>query len=1137
MKPLRSLALAAVLMSGAAMGAFAQSAVDGAVGGIIHDPSGAVVPGAQITVTNNGTSASQTVKADDQGYFRAIHLQPGSYTVEVTSAGFGTYKSTAVVVQVGLLTNVDANLAAAGTSTEVTVSSEVPAINTTSPDFNSVIEQHVLQNLPVNNYRWSSYAALTPGVVSNSDGFGLLSFRGQSVLQNNITIDGADDNQAFFAEERGRTRAGYSTAQSSIQEFQVNTSNYTVEYGRAVGGVVNSVTKSGTNQFHGDLYFRDRDAGWGSKSPTTQLTTVTSSGPVTNVIKPKDWRKQFGGAVSGPIIKDKLFFLLAIDKFKRNFPGTGVASSPATFFAAPDAALPTGKTCGASSTIPNPSGPGTITNPALPSTVDQSNCTLAQLYLGNYNQYANAVPLYNAGLTALNTMLGAVPRTGDQNIFFPKIDWQINGRNHATFEVNRLNWASPAGIQTQATNTYGTRSFGDDFVKLTFGVAKLDTTITSNLVNEVRYQYGRDFEYEFAQTPATAYEQNYIQRARGGTYTNPLGLPPNVGITNGFNFGTQTFLQRQRYPDERRWQVADTANWTRGSHNVKFGMDYLHTYDLSQNLRSQFGSFSYSTVGQYLSDWYLGQSTDPNVYNKAKNYSSFQQAFGPTAFQFVTHDIGIFAQDEWKATPNLSITYGLRYELQLFPSPYAGLPVTGGNFGTNAIAQTGVMPSDKNNIAPRVGFAWDPFGTGKTSIRGGFGLFYGRTINSTIYSALTSTGNATQVNGVPVSQLTFNYTSSQSGAPAFPAVIASVGSAGAAPASTYFAPGFQNPYSEQFDLSIQRSIGWKTTVGVSYIGALGREMPNFVDANLPTPTTSVTYTVSDSTGKGPLANGSKLTTRFYAKGATGTVAAGVNGPNAYASSQRPNPVFGAVTAIVSNASSSYHGVVLEAKHQVTNGLSFDVNYTYSHALDNGVNSTTFTSTNAYTDPLNTAADYGNSDNNVPQRLVMYAVYQTPKFVHGPLGYLTNSWEVSPSFAAQTGLPYSLASTGTPTTALGDNGSTLSAIGGGINGSNGAFRIANIGRNTYKLPRTMVADLRISKRFDIREGMNLELLAESFNIANHYNTTGVTTTGYSIGTSATANTLTYSSAFGTRTSVNSNLAYSPRQVQLGARFHF
>ena len=156
-----------------------------------------------------------------------------------------------------------------------------------------------------------------------------------STLQNNNTVDGADNNQAFFAEERGRTRAGYSTAKAGVQEFQVNTSNYSVEFGRAVGGVVNTVTKSGTNALHGEAYFFDRDNNWGATNPYTTLTKPTDTPGVfaTTPYKPKDWRKMIGTGVGGAIIKDKLFFFFAYDFYKRNFPGLGVASSPAKFFA------------------------------------------------------------------------------------------------------------------------------------------------------------------------------------------------------------------------------------------------------------------------------------------------------------------------------------------------------------------------------------------------------------------------------------------------------------------------------------------------------------------------------------------------------------------------------------------------------------------------------------------------------------------------------------------------------------------------------------------------------------------------------------------------------------------------------------
>ena len=499
----------------------------------------------------------------------------------------------------------------------------------------------------------------------------------------------------------------------------------------------------------------------------------------------------------------------------------------------------------------------------------------------------------------------------------------------------------------------------------------------------------------------------------------------------------------------------------------------------------------------------------------------------------MTHDIAGFIQDEWKATRRLSLTLGARYELQLLPSAFSTV-------ANPLLPQTSNLPTDKNNIAPRVGFALDPYGNGKTAFRGGFGVFYGRTINSTIYSALTGTGNLTTANGIPVSQTTFSYTASTSGAPNFAQVIANAGAAGTAPSATYFDRGFQNPLSYQFDLAVQQDLGYHTNMALTYIGALGRQGANFVDANLPTTSQTITYRVVDSTGVGPLANGSNITTRFYNKtaGTCTTPNGSTYGSSITTGSGRPNQCFGTVTDIISNANSSYHALSAQLKHQLTNGLSLEANYTWSHSLDNGVNGTTFTSSNALTDPANPRADYGNGDNNVPNRLVVYAVYQTPKHFHGALGLLLNDYEIAPSFAGQSGLPFSATTSGTPTTAQTSAGNNQSAIGGGLNASNGAFRIPGVGRNSFTQQRTLVADLRASKRFTLRDGMGLELLIESFNIANHQNVTGVNGTAYTIAATGTAQpTITANTAFNTRTSVNSNLAYSPRQVQVGARFHF
>src|SRR5579859_1968455 len=292
---------------------FAQSTTEGAIGGTVYDAAGAVVPNATIVVHNNGTNAEQQATTDTSGYYRVRQLQPATYTVTVNSSGFAPYKAENVIVQVGSLTDISPRLGVAGSAETVSVSGETPEVNTTSADFAPVVDAIQVQNLPINGGRWSEFALLTPTVLNNGSGFGLISVRGISVLLNNNTVDGADNNEAFFSEERGRTRAGYSTPKTAVQEFQVNTSNYSSEYGRAAGAVINTVTKSGTNAIHGEAYFYDRDNVWGAINPFTKLAVSTPSGFQQVPYKPTDWRKISGFGVGGPAIKDKLFWNLTFD--------------------------------------------------------------------------------------------------------------------------------------------------------------------------------------------------------------------------------------------------------------------------------------------------------------------------------------------------------------------------------------------------------------------------------------------------------------------------------------------------------------------------------------------------------------------------------------------------------------------------------------------------------------------------------------------------------------------------------------------------------------------------------------------------------------------------------------------------------
>ena len=381
--------------------AHAQSAVDGAIGGTVYDASGAVMPNAKILVVNEGTNLQFEATSDQQGNYRILHLQPANYTVTISAAGFNDYKGQHTVVSVGSLTSAEPHLTVGSAGQTVEVTGESPLINTATPEVASTTTR-------LRPTRCPSTAAAGPVLPCSRrvrwyrtrPASVLVSFRGTSELLNNNTVDGADDNQAYFSEERGRTRLQYSTSEEAIQEFQVNTSNYSAEYGRSAGGVINTVTKSGTNQIHGQAFFRDRDNGWGALN---QYTTLPVQDPTTKtftntVYAPKDWRKQWGFGVGGPIMKNRIFWFYAYDQSKRNFPGTARANNSTNFFATPAASV---SSCSSA-------------------TGASKDVCLMQTDLG-LPTYAAALAQYNTSFSGLiNGVFGSVPRLGDQMINFPK---------------------------------------------------------------------------------------------------------------------------------------------------------------------------------------------------------------------------------------------------------------------------------------------------------------------------------------------------------------------------------------------------------------------------------------------------------------------------------------------------------------------------------------------------------------------------------------------------------------------------------------------------------------------------------------------------------------------------------------------
>jgi hypothetical protein len=1097
-------ALVFALLTGPAL---SQSTVDGAIGGNVYDAATNLVAGAAVDVLNQATAADLKAATDKSGYFRAQHLQPGLYTVTITMPGFATYTVHDVLVEIGNLTELSPtpHLTIGNVTQNVSVSDEQPAVNVTSPEIATVLDQNAIDNLPINGRRWTDFTLLTPGVVANSAGYGLISFRGISVLLNNNTIDGADNNQAYFSEERGRTRAGYSTSQATIQEYQVNTSNYSAEYGRSAGGVVNVVTKSGTNALHGELYFYDRDNEWGTLNPFNTLTTQVAGTNtfVTNVYNPKDWRKIWGFGVGGPLIRDKLFFFYAYDQFRRNFPATAKVGSPATFFATPDLAAPL-TTGGIATTC-------TATGTAAANTLDGQICVFQKRL--NYVDYSYAATQYISGLQEIaNGDLGTVPRTGNQEINFPKLDWQINEKNHVSFEYNRFRWDGPGFIQQTTSADVGANDYGNDFVKIDWGVTRLVTVLTNTMTNELRYQYGRELDDEYANKP-NAYESQIA---------NSFGVAPRIVLdgSTGVDLGNPEYLDRIAYPDERRNQVADTVNWSKGNHAIKFGVDFNHVNDVSNNLQYQKGSYEYPFIYNYLTDYYEAISGHPQATCSSTRtgtgtdgcYSSYTQGYGPLSWNFSTNDFAFFAQDDWRVSPKLSLSIGVRYEYEQLPQAPSITPLT---MGTAPTVNAGFMPSDKNNIGPRVGFAYNILGDSKTVLRGGYGIYFGRIINSTIFQAYAFNGN--QPGTLSQTSFVFNDSSGIK----FPniCIVTSTQTCGGTASAYYFNPHFQNPQINQYDLTLEQQMGWNTVLSVGYLASLGRELPGFVDNNINTAVTApISYTIVPSVSGnfsgnyGPLGQ-TPYTTQLY--------------------DTKHNNALGKVTDIFSGVNSNYQAMVVQVTHRMKHNLQFYASYTWSHALDYDQNESTFADPNDQYDPANIKYDYANSIYDIPNRVVADAIYTTPAVFHGHWDVL-NGWGVSPLLQWQNGLPYSGLTINTPAGGLYSS----------INGSGGTATIGGrglpgTGRNTYRLPDAVQTDLRVWKDFQFERRYKLELVGELFNVANHLNVTQQNTTEYAI--SSDVNTgiplLTYQDAFGTNQNANSNSIYTPRQVEIGARLKF
>ncbi len=1106
---MRRVVLLLVLLLSISWGVRAQSNTEGGISGTVTDATGAVLPGAPVTAASEATGQNFSASTDSTGRYLISNLQPGTYDLAVKANGFSQYRETDVVVEVGLVTTVDVKLALSSQTESVTVTSEAsPLVDTEQSVFGHNFNSTDLNNLPMNIRRWSYFALLTPGAVPDGT-YGDVSFRGVGYIFDNNTIDGASNTEGFFAEEVGRTRMAYSTSLNSVQEFQVTTSNYSAEYGRAVGGVINAVTKSGTNQIHGDLLYYNRDNSVGGAfAPYATGAVLESNGSyATEPIKPTDIRQQMSADIGGPIVKDKLFYYFNFDDQIHHFPLVNIPTTPANFFAPITVAAP---------------------NPSTPCVQTSGTKTLNASYSGSNapNNLSVGNILYCRGITQaeantaydfLVSTTGRSPRTGDQTIYFPKIDWHPNANNTISGSYNRVRWTSPFGVQTSSVAARSIDSNGDDYVHDDRAVGSWTSILGGTKVNEFRFIYSRDDEFEF-NTPPLKGEPissltGYSPQVDIGSCGFAATLPPAKAVTLpcGWTLGAPYYLQRPAYPDEQRYEFSDTFSLVQGNHSIKFGLNLSRTGDYLDSYAAgdQFGEYSYTGIQDFISDYVaqangvaggycLTVSGGTNYNIPCDNY--YYQTFGPLSFNVNTLEPSLFIQDDWHATSRLTLNLGLRWDHQNLPTPVLPNP---------AIYLTTAFPSDNKDWAPRFGFSWDLTGRGKTVIRGGYGMFFGRISNEQIYEEMTLTGSpSSQINATiyPTTGSSDNSGLPTTGASAYPNVVATYSPSIGKPNIAYFPTDLKLPGAEEFDVVFEHQFASNAAVSLSYIGSVGRFLPIGIDTNLP-PATTIDYTVSG----GPK-DGATVAYPFFA-------------------GARPNANYQKMVEYCSCVTSHYNAFVAQVNRRYAAGLQFNFSYTYSHGTDDGASSSAAITSNTPVNPLDLALEEGTSYLNVPNRFVGTLIW-TPPYFSGSSNLVTKTllsgWEVSLNETAQTGLPYTASISGNE-----PSGTNAVISSGGPTGGSTSTRAIFVPKNGYIMPATVNTDFMLARNFRLNERLKLQVSAQAFNLFNHQDVSAVTTTGYTL----SGTTLTYSSSFGNPTAANNGVFYTQRQLQFGAKISF
>ena len=957
------------LLAGVAV--YAQ--VSGAtLSGTVTDASGSAVANATVSIKNTATGIVKEITTDAAGFYSVPNLPPAGYDVTTSAGGFSSQVQTGVTLTVGAQQTLNISLKVGEKTESVTVSSEAPQVELTSSALSGEVNETTVRELPLNGRDWTSLSVLEPGVIGirtqqsttgtvnrGNRGFGnQLSVAGHRPTENNYRVNGITVND--YSNGSPGSVQGSQLGVDAIQEFSVLTANYTAEYGRTSGGVINAVTKAGTNTFHGDAYWFLRDEG---------LDARNTFDP-TNAPAPPFHRNQFGGSAGGPIQKGKTFIFGDFEAIRQTKSTSGNSTVPSlAALGMPDAnGNPTTVAVVNGSPLPA-SGPGAALDPNPVSHISNS----VEPYLKLYPHPTAGLPLNTGGDTG--QFLAAIPIVFSENYATARVDHHFSDKDDldAVWFYDRGPQFAPDAFLLSTTESFSERIMGGLEWTHTFG---------ASLVNTARVGYNRTVGFVGAPGVALNPLASDTSLSDGFLAGHPAPIITGTGLTpmQG-TLGDQTL--NNHYGNS--YQFNDDAFYTRGSHAIKFGFSVERIQYNELSVQRPNGTFGFQ--GNLLS----------LLLNQPKNFQQGDSAVGRELGTRTTFLAG-YVQDNWKFRSNLTLNLGVRYEIATLPTEahYGFTVVPSPNISAapiNVQHPWQTNPTSKD-FEPRVGFAWDPFKDGKTSVRGGFGIFdilpgpwviNVQESGSYPFALTPALGNLSQGDFPNVPGL--NPTSAIASAQAY-------------------GPD-QNPkrnYAMNWNFTIQREITPTLTATIGYVGSHTLHSPFTTDTS-----NSVGFpqVVSTPLGLlwpcGPDGNGNSCAIGFLPSGAPSTVF---------------NSNVGQLRPTFWDDNAHYNGLQAQLSKRFSHGLQGEASFTWSKCMDNGSSGDIGDAyQNSYSSQIffSPASRNGLCDFDINKNFVANLIWDipTPKSNSWAVSHLAGGWELGGILTASTGTPFTVSMGGDP----------------------------------------------------------------------------------------------------------------------------